>query len=269
LGQIVNHYRAPDRPGSDFADLLEAVAEVPGVERVRFASPHPRHVTRRLVAAMRDLPKVCRHVHLPVQSGSNRILARMRRRHSREQYVELVAELRAAIPALALSTDMIVGFPGETTQDFDDTVSLVREIQYSSMFSFKYSPRPNTLAGRRLLDDVPEPEKTRRIMELQATQKGIQLAIHQAAVGSTVRVLADSVSRRRGHELAGRTTGNTVVNFPGPQNWIGRFVDVRVERAGPNSLAGTPVAVEGIELGELPGLGPSPTERVRPARPVA
>ena len=248
LGQIVNHYVAPDRPGTDFAGLLEAVHEVPGVERIRFASPHPRHVTPRMIEAMRVLPRVCRHLHLPLQSGSNRVLARMRRRHTREQYLDLVDALRAAMPSIALSTDMIVGFPGESAEDFEDSLSLVRRVHYTSMFSFKYSPRPHTLAAKRLPDDVPEPEKTRRIMVLQDTQKDIQLTLHQAVIGSTVSVLADSVSRRRADELAGRTGSNVVVNFPGPPDWIGRFIDVRVERAGPNSLSGRPVSVEGVPL---------------------
>jgi tRNA-2-methylthio-N6-dimethylallyladenosine synthase len=202
-----------------------------------------------MIEAMRDLPRVCRHLHLPLQSGSSHVLARMRRRHTREQYLALVERLRAAIPSLALSTDMIVGFPGETAEDFEETLSLVRRVRYTSMFSFKYSPRPHTLAVKRLPDDVPEPEKTRRIMKLQETQRAIQLQLHEAAVGSTVSVLAESASRRRGDELAGRTTGNVVVNFPGPPDWIGRFAEVRIERAGPNSLSGRTLAVEGGHRG--------------------
>ena len=238
LGQIVNHYQAPDLPGCDFAGLLERVHEVPGVERIRFASPHPRHVTTRLVAAVRDLPKVCKHLHLPVQSGSSRVLAAMRRRHSRERYLELVAEIRAAVPNIALSTDMIVGFPGETDEDFAETLSLTETVRYHSMFSFKYSERPNTLAARRMPDTVPEAEKTHRLVALQALQKGIQTRLHASAVGTTAEVLVDSQSRRRDTEYSGRTSGNTVVNFPGAADWIGRMVAVRVLRAGPNSLWG-------------------------------
>ena len=168
LGQIVNHYQAPDRPGCDFADLLALVDAVPGVERIRFASPHPRHVTVRLAQAIRDLPHVCKHIHLPVQSGSTRVLASMRRRHTREQYLETVAVLRDAVPGLAISTDMIVGFPTESASDFEATLSLTDTVRYCSMFSFKYSPRPNTLALRRMPDDVSEAEKTARIVALQA-----------------------------------------------------------------------------------------------------
>ena len=146
LGQIVNHYQAPDDPSCDFAALLGRLNAVAGLERIRFASPHPRHVTPRMIAAMRDLPAVCRHLHLPVQSGSSRVLAAMRRRHTREHYLALVAQLREAMPDIALSTDMIVGFPGETAADFEETLALTAAVRYHSMFSFKYSERPNTLA---------------------------------------------------------------------------------------------------------------------------
>src|SRR5215472_18554561 len=152
LGQIVNHYQAPDDPGCDFAELLARVNDVAGIERIRFASPHPRHVTSRMMHAMRDLPRVCRHLHLPVQSGSTRVLQAMRRRHTREDYLDLAAQLRETMPDLALSTDMIVGFAGETAADFEETLSLTSLVRYHSMFSFKYSPRPNTLAHKLLPD---------------------------------------------------------------------------------------------------------------------
>jgi tRNA-2-methylthio-N6-dimethylallyladenosine synthase len=238
LGQIVNHYSAPDDPACDFSGLLEAIHEVPGIERIRFASPHPRHVSPRFLATMAALPRVCRHLHLPVQSGSTRVLEAMRRRYSRESYLDLVAGIRASLPGVALSTDMIVGFPGETDADFDDTLSLTAAVRYHSMFSFKYSPRPNTLAEKRLPDDVPEDEKTRRIVALQALQREIQGALNQALVGETVDVLVDAASRRRDTELSGRTSTNVVVNLPGPPAWIGRTLPVRVERAGPHSVWG-------------------------------
>jgi tRNA-2-methylthio-N6-dimethylallyladenosine synthase len=241
LGQIVNHYRAPDDPSCDFAELLARVNDIAGIERIRFASPHPRHVTPRMIRAMRDLPKVCRHLHLPVQSGSTRVLQAMRRRHTREDYLELVAALRGAIPDIALSTDMIVGFPGETVEDFEQTLSLTRAVRYHSMFSFKYSPRPNTLALKRMPDDVSEAEKTRRIVELQARQKEIQGELFAAAIGRTERVLIDAKSRRREWELSGRTSGNTVVNLPGDPAWVGRIVPVTITGANPNSLRGEAV----------------------------
>ena len=238
LGQIVNHYAAPDRPGCDFAGLLELVHAVEGVERIRFASPHPRHVSDRMVAVMRALPKVCRHLHLPVQSGSTSVLARMRRRHTRDDYLKLVDRLRTAMPDIALSTDMIVGFPGETAEEFEDTLSLTSAVGYHSMFSFKYSERPNTLAVKRLADDVSAAEKTRRIVALQELQKGIQGQMHRRRIGRVVEVLVDSTSRRRAWELAGRTTGNTVVNFSAPRKLLGHLVRVRITQSGPFSLRG-------------------------------
>src|SRR5262245_33092811 len=238
LGQIVNHYDAPDDPGCDFTALLEAIHDVDGIERIRFASPHPRHFDQRFLDAMTRLPKICRHLHIPVQSGSTRVLAAMRRRYTRDSYLELVARIRETLPDVTLSTDMIVGFPGETDEDFEDTLSLALAVRYHGMFSFKYSPRPNTLAEKRLPDDVSEEEKTRRIVALQAVQREIQSGLNAALVGHSFDVLVDAASRRRETELSGRTSGNVVVNLPGPSEWIGRTVRVRVERSGPHSVWG-------------------------------
>jgi len=246
LGQIVNHYQAPDRAGVDFAALLELVHEVDGVARIRFASPHPRHFTPRTIAAIRDLPKVCKHLHMPVQSGSTTILKAMRRRYSREEYLDLVASIRGTIPGVALSTDTIVGFPGETDAHFEDTLSLVREVRFHSMYSFKYSPRPRTLAGQRYVDDVSEPEKTRRIVALQQAQKIIQSAVLEEMVGKAYDVLIDGPSRRRPDEWAGRTDGNTIVNIAWPDaasrpaDALGSIVRARITEAGPNAVKGTP-----------------------------
>jgi tRNA-2-methylthio-N6-dimethylallyladenosine synthase len=246
LGQIVNHYRAPEDPACDFASLLADVDAVPGVERIRFASPHPRHTGPRLIEAIRDLPRVCKHVHLPVQSGSSRILKAMRRRHTREEYLDLVSRIRETVPGVTLSTDMIVGFPGETTADFEETLSLTTAVRYHSMFSFKYSPRPNTLAAKRMTDDVAPTEKTARIVALQALQREIQSELLRDAVGTTLSVFVDSAERRRNGELSGRSGGNIVVNFPAPADmagddvwsWLGRTVPVRINRSGPYSLWG-------------------------------
>ena len=191
-----------------------------------------------MIAAMRALPKVCRHLHLPVQSGSTTVLTRMRRRHTREDYLNLVDRLRAAMPNIALSTDMIVGFPGETPDEFEDTISLTRTVRYDSMFSFKYSERPNTLASKQQADDVPPTEKTKRIVALQELQKGIQDELHRRRVGSVVEVLVDSTSRKRAWELAGRTSGNTVVNFNAPRELLGQLMRVRISQSGPFSLRG-------------------------------
>jgi tRNA-2-methylthio-N6-dimethylallyladenosine synthase len=254
LGQIVNHYQAPDDPGCDFAALLERLNGIDGLARIRFASPHPRHVTPRLIAAMRQLPAVCRHLHLPVQSGSTKVLAAMRRRHTREEYLDLVGRLREAMPDIALSTDMIVGFPGETDADFEETLSLTARVRYHSMYSFKYSERPNTLASKRLADDVAEGEKTRRIVALQALQKEIQGELFTEAIGRTIDVLVDSRSRRREWELSGRSSGNTVVNFSGRPEWIGRIIPVRITGANPNSLRGEALALDTAAIGSYVGL---------------
>jgi tRNA-2-methylthio-N6-dimethylallyladenosine synthase len=238
LGQIVNRYEAPDDPACGFTRLIEAIHGVDGIERIRFASPHPRHFDRHFLETMARLPKICRHLHIPVQSGSTRVLAAMRRRYSRESYLDLVARIRETLPGVALSTDMIVGFPGETDADFEQTLSLTAAVRYHSMFSFKYSARPHTLAEQRMADDVPEVEKTRRIVALQELQRGIQSALNARMVGETVDVLVDAVSRRRATELSGRSSTNVVVNLPGPGAWIGRTIPVRVARAGPHSVWG-------------------------------
>lgn len=259
LGQIVNHYQAPDDPTCDFPALLEAVHEIRGIERIRFASPHPRHTSDRLIAAVRDLPKVCKHLHLPVQSGSSRMLALMRRRYTRETYLDTLQKIREAIPNVQLSTDMIIGFPGETPADFEETLTLTEAARYHGMFSFKYSERPNTLAAKRLPDDVPEEEKTRRIVAVQQLQRRIQWSLHEQSVGCTVEVLVDHTSRRRAWELSGRTGGNTVVNFPGDPNLVGRIVPVTIRRAGPNSVWGE------MPDGAPPGAGMSPGVAARGA----
>lgn len=238
LGQIVNHYQAPDDASCDFSELLRRVHEVDGIDRIRFASPHPRHVSDGLIRAFGELPKLCRHLHLPLQSGSDRVLQAMRRRHTAAHYLDLVDRLRDAVPGIALSTDLIVGFPGETAEDFEATLDLVRRVRYHSVFSFKYSPRPNTLAHRRMPDDVPEGEKTRRIMALQSLQRDLQLERFASVVGSVEDVLIDSISRRRSSDVAGRTSGNTVVNLRGPAAWLGQILPVRITEASPNSLRG-------------------------------
>jgi tRNA-2-methylthio-N6-dimethylallyladenosine synthase len=172
------------------------------------------------------------------------VLNLMRRRHTREDYLDLVARLRDAVPTIQLSTDVIIGFPGETEDDFAQTLSLAEAVRFHSMFSFKYSERPNTLASKRLTDDVPEGEKTRRIVLLQRMQKDIQQALHEQSIDRTVEVLVDGVSRRRDWELSGRTTGNTVVNFAGDPSWMGRTIPVRIRRAGAFSVWGEVVGAD-------------------------
>jgi tRNA-2-methylthio-N6-dimethylallyladenosine synthase len=173
----------------------------------------------------------------------------MRRRYSRVEYLELVAQVRDTVPGVAISTDMIVGFPGETDADFDETMTLTSAVRYHSMFSFKYSPRPNTLADKRLPDDVPEAEKTRRIVALQALQREIQTALNEEMVGAIESVLIDAASRRRDSEVSGRTSTNVVVNLPGRPEWIGRTMPVRIERAGPHSVWGQLAALDSAAIG--------------------
>jgi len=264
LGQIVNHYDAPDDPGCRFIGLLEAIHAIDGIERIRFASPHPRHFDQAFLSAMAGLPKVCRHLHIPAQSGSTRVLAAMRRRYTRDSYLDLVACIRETLPGVALSTDMIVGFPGETVADFEETLSLTAAVRYQSMFSFKYSPRPNTLADKRLPDDVPEHEKTRRIVALQALQRDVQIELNEQMVGRTVDVLVDAASRRRDTEVSGRTSTNVVVNVPGPAAWIGRTVRVRVERAGPHSVWGQPASDTACRSSRSSGEAAHEPDRRRP-----
>ena len=238
LGQIVNHYVAPDDDRCDFTALVEAIHDIDGIERIRFASPHPRHFSVRFLEAMQRLPKIARHLHLPVQSGSTDILKAMRRRYTRDSYLELIDQIRTMLPDVAISTDMIVGFPGETDADFEDTLSLTRAARFNSMFSFKYSPRPNTLAEKRMKDDVPEAVKTARIVELQALQRTIQEHLNASMVGTSVDVLVDAASRRHETELSGRTSQNIVVNLPGDPSWIGQVRRVHIERSGPHSVWG-------------------------------
>ena len=248
----MNHYSAPDDPSCDFADLLAQVNDIDGVERIRFASPHPRHTGARLIEAVRDLPKVCKHFHLPVQSGSTRILRAMRRRHTREQYLDLIQQIRESIPDITLSTDVIVGFPGETAEDFEDTLSLTSAARYHSMFSFKYSPRPNTLASNRMPDDVERRREDRAHRRAAvAAAADTDRSFTRPPSGrwrrfSWTRWAAGSCTK-----CLGRTGGNTVVSLPVPSDttgntpqhaWIGRTVPVRITRAGPHSLWGEAVS---------------------------
>lgn len=236
LGQNVNSYRDPSPHGMSFAELLAAVAEIPGLRRVRFTTSHPRDFTREIVDAIDSHPTLCNHVHLPVQSGSNQVLARMAREYTREEYLEKIALIRSARRAISLTTDIIVGFPGETEADFEETLTLLDTTQYDGMFSFTYSPRPNTPA-LRLDDQVPEEEKRRRIIALQAWQREIQLARNQKLVGKQFELLVEGENRKRG-QYTGRTTNNRVVNFASAEEKLGSYVPIRVTGAGPHSLVG-------------------------------
>ncbi len=236
LGQNVNAYRCP-QSGAGLADLLRAAGRVEGIRRLRFTTSHPLHLRQPIIDAMAEVPEVCPALHLPVQSGSTAVLKAMRRGYSREKYLERVEQLRRAVPDIALGTDVIVGFPGESEEDFQQTLSLVREVGFDQMFSFVYSSRPGTVAGM-MADSVPHERKVEQLIELQALQREIQFERHQRLVGREVEVLVEGRSRRSEAEWAGRTACNRVVNFPGEEVEAGQMLTVRVTEARPNSLRG-------------------------------
>jgi len=236
LGQIVNAWHDPSPARLSFAELLSRVGEVPGIRRLRFTTSHPRYFTPDIVQAIDANPILCDQVHLPVQSGSTAVLARMLRGYTREEYLEKIQGIRRARRAISLSTDIIVGFCGETEEDFEQTLSLIREVEYDQVFSFKYSARPNTLAeGSR--DNVAEEEKGRRLTELQELQRQIQVRRNQALLGESFEVLVEGYQARLG-QAVGRSTTNRVINFPGSPEDVGRYLTVKVTSAGPNSLVG-------------------------------
>jgi tRNA-2-methylthio-N6-dimethylallyladenosine synthase len=241
LGQNVNAYvgataEADDGP-ADFATLLEYVAEIPGIERIRYTTSHPREFTQRLIDAHASIPKLAGHVHLPVQSGSDRILAAMKRGYTVLEYKSVIRRLRAARPDVSISTDFIVGFPGETEDDFERTMKLIDDVGFDASFSFVYSPRPGTPAAD-LPDDTPAPVKLARLQRLQAAIEANARRIGGAMVGTIQAVLVEGPSRRDAGELSGRTGNNRVVNFPGPPRLAGQLVDVRIVSALPHSLRG-------------------------------
>ncbi len=239
LGQNVNAYRGALADGevADFALLLECVAEVPGVERLRYTTSHPREMNARVYEAYARQPKLVSHLHLPVQSGSDRILAAMKRGYTALEYKSIVRKLRAARPDLSLSSDFIVGFPGETEADFEATMALIEEVGFDHSFSFIYSPRPGTPAAE-LPDDVSHEAKQRRLARLQQRIEGMARGISRAMVGTVQRVLVEGPSKKNADELYGRTDNNRIVNFAGHARLIGHFVEARVTEALPHSLRG-------------------------------
>ncbi len=235
LGQNVNAWRYPG--GWDFARLLGAVADLPGAARVRFTTSHPLHFRDPIIDVMASRPTIARHLHLPVQSGSDAVLKRMRRGHTRDEYLARVDRLRRAVPDIALSTDLIVGFPAETERDFEQTLSLVRDVGYDSIFSFVYSPRPGTPAAE-FDDDVAPPAKKERLYRLQEIQQEIQIRANRAWVGRRVEVLVDGPSARGRGQVSGRTSQNHVVNLDGDASLVGRMIPVRITHSGHHSLSG-------------------------------
>jgi tRNA-2-methylthio-N6-dimethylallyladenosine synthase len=239
LGQNVDSYRDPGS-GAGFARLLEGVSSVPGPEWVRFITSHPKNFGDDIIRAMASNPKVCPALHLPLQSGSSRVLGEMNRGYTREDYLVLVARLRRSVPGLLLTTDVIVGFPGETEEDFEATCGVLREVRFAGLFSFRYSPRPLTTAAGRP-DDVPLEVKRRRLVSLQALQRSIQTELYRSFIGRDLRVLGAGPSPKGGGRFSGRTDGNLVVNFDSAADPTGRFLTVRVTGSGPYSLHGTAI----------------------------
>jgi tRNA-2-methylthio-N6-dimethylallyladenosine synthase len=237
LGQTVNSYADPTARSMRFSELLLAVAEVQGIRRVRFTTSHPSDFTPDIVEAIERQPKICDHVHLPVQSGSTRVLRAMQRTYSREEYLEKIAMMRGANRPIAITTDIIVGFPGETESDFEETISLLQEVQYTGLFAFKYSPRPNT-PSLSMDDAIPEEEKGRRLAMVQEKQREIQAARNAELAGQTFEVLVSGKSRRE-NQWSGYTTSHRMISFASQESeLLGTYVQVRVTGAGPNSLVG-------------------------------
>ncbi len=252
LGQNVNSYGGGDA-GKKFPELLARVNEIKGIKRIRFATSHPKDMSPELIQAVGKLDKVCKHVHLPVQSGSDRILHKMNRGYTREVYLSRVRALREAYPNLAMSTDLIVGFPSETREDFEQTLDLVREVQFHSLFAFAYSKRSSAPASR-FPDQVPEPEKKQRLQKLLELQESITEKKNQETVGNIAEVLVERKSAKLrqdfceqfpGHvQMTGRTQENQVVHFPLPKPNVGDIVPLRIQEAYSHSLWGIPLLQE-------------------------
>jgi tRNA-2-methylthio-N6-dimethylallyladenosine synthase len=240
LGQNVNAYRGAmgdTAELADFALLLDYVAEIPGIERLRYTTSHPKEFTQRLIDAYGLIPKLVSHVHLPVQSGSDRVLMAMKRGYTALEYKNIIRRLRAARPDVALSSDFIVGFPGETEADFEQTMKLIEELRFDNSFSFIYSKRPGTPAAN-LDDDTPHEVKLARLQRLQATIDAEAARISAAMSGSVQRVLVEGRGKRNPEDLMGRTGNNRIVHFAGEPGLIGQMVDVRIGHTNPHTLRG-------------------------------
>ena len=238
LGQIVNSYRDPSGKMT-FAELLAAVSAVPGIRRVRFTTSHPRHFGSDIVAAIESLPTLCDHIHLPIQSGSSRVLDAMQRLYTREEYLERIASIKAARREISITTDIIVGFPGETEAEFEQTLSLLDEVEFDAVFGFKYSPRPNT-PSLHLPDAIPDEDKVRRLSVLLDHQRQIQRKTYQRHVGQTLEAMVEGQNIARG-QWNGRTSQNKVLNFRVPEGTVpalGSYVPVSITASFPNSLLG-------------------------------
>jgi len=223
-----------------FPELLTRLNEVEGLQRIRYTTPHPRDLSEALIAAIRDLPKVCEHIHLPVQAGSSRVLKAMNRRYTKEQYLEKIDRLKREVPEVSITTDIIVGFPGETEEDFQDTLEVMEAVQYAGCFAFKYSNRPHTKSPE-LPGQIPEEVKEERLQRVLNLQKKLSFEKNKTFVGKVVEVLVDEINPKFPGTVTGRTRTNHIVSLPGGPEWLGRLVNVEITEAYPLRLAGRPV----------------------------
>ncbi|MCH7517471.1 MAG: tRNA (N6-isopentenyl adenosine(37)-C2)-methylthiotransferase MiaB [Candidatus Dadabacteria bacterium] len=236
IGQTVNSWK---ENGNKFGDLIRAAGDVENLERIRFTTSYPRDITKRMIDAMKDVPQVCHHLHLPVQSGSDKVLSRMKRTYTRRWYTDTISRLKDAVPDLTVSTDIIIGFPGETSQDFEETMSLMKEVEFESAYSFKFSPRPGTPAAEYEGEEMVEPSiASARLSELQAFQKDITSRKNLSRVGHVEEVLVEGESRNDPNFISGRTDHNRILNFKGTKDLLGKTVKVKVTEGLLNSLRG-------------------------------
>ena len=238
LGQNVNSYGKTSRGEISFAELLARVDAIEGLKRIRFTTSHPQDLSPELIEAFATLDKLCEHLHLPVQSGADSVLARMRRGYTRKEYLDRIQRLRERRPGVSLSTDIIVGFPGETEEEFDQTLELLNQVEYDEIFSFVYSPRPQTVSAKIFDDDIDDEIKKDRLRTVQTLQREISLRNNRQKIGSVEEILVDGRSKLKNGQIMGRTRTNRIVNTKGPDTLIGKFVPVRITGATANSLLG-------------------------------
>jgi tRNA-2-methylthio-N6-dimethylallyladenosine synthase len=253
LGQNVNSYGKLSPGEIGFAELLARANAVRGLERIRFTTSHPQDLSPELIDAFATLDKLCEHLHLPVQSGSDSVLARMRRGYSREEYLARLSRLRERCPDVALSTDIIVGFPGETDDEFEESLELLRQLEYDEIFAFMYSPRPQTVSAKIYKDDVPDPVKRDRLQRVLLLQQGISLRKNREKIGECEEVLVEGSSKLKNGHVMGRTRANRIVNFSGDGRLVGRMVRVRIAGATANSLLGEPLTAEPVFNSQIEG----------------
>jgi tRNA-2-methylthio-N6-dimethylallyladenosine synthase len=238
LGQNVNSYGKLTPGELSFSELLGRLDAINGLERIRFTTSHPQDLSPELTDAFAELGKLCEHLHLPVQSGSDTVLARMRRGYTHEEYLDRILRLRDRCPEVALSTDIIVGFPGETDAEFAQTLELLERLEYDEIYSFAYSPRPQTVSAKLYADDIPQNIKKERLTRVQALQRDITLKKNRRCIGHVEEILVDGPSRLKNGQLMGRSRGNRIVNVVGPADLVGRLVPVRITGATATSLIG-------------------------------